>query len=498
MEEIFIVVGDGERGALGNKLLTSTSRASLIASKKPTRKFNDKDLLRGKVAAGLDHSCAVNQDRRVYCWGNGDDGRLGGNSTSDSQTPDLVHGTVNGFGLLGGVYQVDNGYKHTCAVKTNGRAYCWGDGEHGRLGNDSTSGSHFPVAVAAGETDTTGDLTGVRQVSSGGFHTCALKSNQQVVCWGYNDDGQLGNKSNANSSSPVLVHTSSSDTTPLSDIIQISSGGRHTCALKSSGKVYCWGEGDSGRLGVTASEKTTPVQVPDVSGIVQISLGISHTCVLKYNGQVHCWGGSLYSKLGGSNKNTPVKKADLTTLFGVEKLAIADRHSCAMQTSGRIYCWGSKAYGRLGDGVGNENSTSQSQRALLVKGIGNNGNMSEAIDINSFDDHTCALRKDGLVACWGKGDSYQLGNNSASHKNTPVLAVRTDKDAGVFSTADISPNQQISTSYDYACAVKNDGTPLCWGKAGSRLGQSSSGNDQPVPGVVSSLVGCNKADQYWI
>ena len=159
--------GDGERGALGNKLLTSTPRASLIASKKPTRKFNDKDLPGGKIAAGTKHSCAVTQNKNVYCWGEGDSGRLGTNSTSDSKTPSLVHGT-SGSGTLDNIYQVEAGNTHSCSLNTGGTVHCWGDGSLGKLGQGAETNSNFPIAVISGETATgNNSITNARQISVG-------------------------------------------------------------------------------------------------------------------------------------------------------------------------------------------------------------------------------------------------------------------------------------------------------------------------------------------
>ena len=477
--------GDGERGALGNKLLTSTNRARLIASPKPTRKFNDKDLLRGKIAVGTAHSCAVTQNKNVYCWGEGDNGRLGMNSTSDAKTPDLVHGT-SGSGTLDNIYQVKAGDTHSCSLTMIGKVHCWGDGSSGKLGQGTETNSNFPKAVISGETATGNNaLTNARQISVGRNHTCVLRSNQQVACWGKNEYGELGANLDPDDdefvNSPVLVHTSDSDTGPLSDVIQVSAGRFHTCALKNNGKVYCWGRGEDARLGQGSSDqndKTTPVVVSGTnnSDMVQIATGSSHTCALKSHGEVYCWG-----IIGTGTKNTPVKVGSASA---VERLSAGSSHNCAIQTRGRAYCWGLQAYGSLGN---NNNSSVTKNTPISVKDIGGSGYISGVLDIDSNDYHSCVLKKGGLVACWGQGSDYQLGNDSNSSNSYPTLAIREDrKEAGFFST-DISPNQQISTYYEHACALKNDGTPLCWGQAGHHLGQSNTTNNRKVPGVVLSL-----------
>ena len=489
--------GDGERGALGNKLRKSKVQASLVASPKPTRKFNDKDLPGGKVAAGEKHSCVVIPKGNVYCWGEGDNGRLGTNSTSDATAPDLVHGT-NNSGILGSIYQVKAGNKHTCTINGGGKVHCWGDGSSGKLGQGAGTNSKFPIAVISGETATGNNaLTNARQISVGQNHACVLRSNQQVACWGENDYGELGANLNPNNvefaNSPMLVHTSDSDTEPLSDVIHVSAGADHTCAVRSNGKVYCWGRGASGRLGrgSNTNNKRTPALVSGTNkNMVQVSTKSSHTCALKSSGEVYCWGSGEQGQIGNGGNSvsyTPTRANFSSSVFSsVERLSIGVSSSCAIQTSGKTYCWGWSQDGRLGSG----SSTVNKNRPNLVKGIGNNGNLSEAIDIGSSS-HSCVLIKSGLVACWGKGDNYRLGNDSTSDKDTPALAVRRGREAGFFSTG-LSPNQQISTFTEHACAVKNDGTPLCWGRAGSYLGQSSSTTNQKVPGVVSSLMGVTK------
>ena len=316
-------------------------------------------------------------------------------------------------------------------------------------------------------------------------HACVLRSNQQVACWGQNEYGELGANLDPDDdefvNSPVLVHTSDSDTGPLSDVIQVSAGRFHTCALENNGKVYCWGQGEYGRLGQGSSDqndKTTPVLVSGTnnSNMVQIAAGAGHTCALKSHGEVYCWG-----SIGGE-KNTPVKVGSASA---VERLSAGTAHSCVIQTRGRSYCWGYQAYGSLGN---NNSSNTSINTPRSVKDIGGSGDISGVLDIDSNHYHSCVLKKGGLVTCWGFASSYQLGNDSNNpSKSYPALAIRRDRrETGFFST-DISPNQQISTYYRHACALKNDGTPLCWGKAGSHLGQSNTTNDKKVPGVVSSL-----------
>ncbi|MFZ1243394.1 MAG: hypothetical protein WAQ22_04625 [Candidatus Saccharimonas sp.] len=152
------------------------------------------------VTGGSD-TCAIASDNQVYCWGRNYDGRLGNNSTTDSSVPVAV--TTSGALSGKTIRQVAAGNAHTCALASDNQVYCWGYNSNGQLGNNSTTMSLVPVAVT-----TSGVLSGktIRQVTAGGAHTCALASDNQVYCWGYNYYGQLGNNSTANSSVPVAVN----------------------------------------------------------------------------------------------------------------------------------------------------------------------------------------------------------------------------------------------------------------------------------------------------
>ena len=138
---------------------------------------------------------------------------------------------------------------HTCALTSTGRVWCWGEGTSGQLGSGSATATNYPVAVVSGS-GSTNPLTGIVQISAGGYHTCALKSSGGVVCWGSEGLGLLGNgNSSTNRPYPVAVVEAEGSSDPLANIVQIDVGKTHTCALSSTGGVACWGNAPQGRLG---------------------------------------------------------------------------------------------------------------------------------------------------------------------------------------------------------------------------------------------------------
>ena len=177
---------------------------------------------------------------------------------------------------LGGVVEVGAGESHTCAVLSGGSVDCWGRDDHGQVGNGTTSETQdTPVEVAG---------INATHVSAGANHTCALLSSGHVDCWGSDEDGQLGNGTSTREpqDTPVEVNGISSAT-------EISAGDKHTCALMSSGHIFCWGDDAYGQLGDDSHEfphleEDTPVEVKGVGNATRVSAGRSFTCALLSSG----------------------------------------------------------------------------------------------------------------------------------------------------------------------------------------------------------------------
>ncbi len=244
------------------------------------------------VAAGGSHTCAVLQGGAIRCWGQGTNGRLGYNNTSDILTP------VSDVDLGGATAtQVTVGAAHTCALLGSGAVRCWGLGADGRLGTASTSDAWTPQPVHLGEP--------ALSISAGGAHTCAVMASGALRCWGRspaNGHTQTIGDGETPASVGYVVPGGSADI-----FVQVSSGGNHTCALTSEGAVYCWGEADMGQLGLDGTtDVSEPMAAPavQVGGVVKnISAGETHTCASLSNGRVRCWGSGAGGRLGYGNLN---------------------------------------------------------------------------------------------------------------------------------------------------------------------------------------------------
>ena len=288
------------------------------------------------VTAGTFHSCALSAQGGIKCWGWNFEGELGDGTFWNSRTT-----PVDVVGLANGVAAVDAGQFHTCALTTSGGVKCWGNNSYGQLGDGSTP-SQVPQPTPV---DVVGLGNDALAVTTGGRHSCALTGDGGVVCWGLNALGQLGNGTTADSNTPVDVLDEQGD--PLSNVVAMSAGWGHTCALNDMGGLVCWGLNNEGQLGdgTSGGISTAPVQVVGLeSGVAAITGGGMHTCAVTEAGGAKCWG--QMEQLGYGfpipiifpipDGTTPINVTGLTA--GVASISAGDYQTCAVVWGG-VQCW---------------------------------------------------------------------------------------------------------------------------------------------------------------
>ena len=343
---------------------------------------------------------------------------------------------------------------HSCAVKGDGTAWCWGDNAAGQLGDATTLERTVPAQVV--------NLDQVTSISAGRYeHSCAVRADGTVWCWGRNDRGQLGNATKVSEDRPVQVQG-------LTDATAVCAGSYHSCALKQDATVWCWGSDLEGQLGDGQDNEvcspgecsTTPVPAESMIGVDAIACGDTHTCALKHQGTVWCWGNNVSGQLGVGDvggRKTPDLVVGITdgTAIGAGYF-----HSCAVRADGTLWCWGANDAGQLGTG------TSEALETAPVQIMG----IAEAVSVGLGMEHSCSVLSDGAVWCWGEDASGQLGNGAAAGGATPVLAVFTAGRASI-----------VAGGGAHACAVREDGSPWCWGAndAGQLGDASQSPHDAP-------------------
>ena len=352
------------------------------------------------VAAGDGHACAVTSTSGVKCWGRNSWGELGDGTTTSRKTPGDVAGLTSGIaGIASGLY-------HACALTTAGGVKCWGNNQYGGVGDNSTTSRSTPVDVA-------GLTSGVKAITVAWWHTCALTTTGGVKCWGLNSEGQLGDGTTTNRATPVDVSGLTSG------VVAIAAEGSHSCAITSAGGVKCWGRNGESQLGDNSYiARSTPVDVSGLaSGIAAIELGSYHSCALTTDGGMKCWGANWNGQLGNGTTSSSAIPVDVTGLSsGVVAMALGSDalgsdHSCALTTAGGMKCWGYNVYGQLGDGSNTDRST-----AVDVSGL-----TSGVAAIAAGNNNTCAVTNTPQILCWGRNDYGQLGDNTATDRNAPVV-----------------------------------------------------------------------------
>lgn len=298
------------------------------------------------IAAGGDHTCALQESGDVYCWGRNGDGQLGRGTQTTRETSAKVPG-------LTGVTELAAGYLHTCAIRSDKKIVCWGHNDFGQVGNGERSGPKLTPTVSAG--------SNYAQVTAGEYHTCARSGSGGITCWGMNNEFQVGASSGGYHASPVVV---------ASGATSLVSGGYHNCYVRASNdNVYCWGSNGFGQLGNGATGKSSaPVRVVQASNTSVVapggalSAGVDHACVINGSGRLLCWGRNNLGQLGTGNNNDSRGYTQLGYPRQVVQASVGvAHHTCAVVADGEVYCWGRNDYGQLGDGTyGHRNASSSS------------------------------------------------------------------------------------------------------------------------------------------
>lgn len=453
-----------------------------------------------KIAAGGSHSCIVDHSGRLWCWGAGGAGQLGGGVKTDKPTP-ILASIADDWATVAG------GDAHTCATKTNGSLWCWGRNTSGQLGDGTKEDKSLPARA--------GEDNDWAIVSAGGDHSCATKTNGTLWCWGLNYNGQVGDTSNVDKLVPTQVGNAS-------NWVAVTVGHTHTCGIrntKTSRTLWCWGANDFGQLGFYSSgNKSIPYNVGNEMDWAAVTAGGSHTCAIKLDGTLWCWGSNDNGQLGDGtvNPNDVFFRGGRSTpgqiVGGANDWAVVTaggNHTCATKISGTLWCWGRDSFGQLGDGstvdklvptqvgvasdwalvAGGGSKQIGSVRASHTCGAKTNGSLlcwgdnaygqvgtmaegnksvpSQVTDATNWVKvagggfHTCATKTDGALWCWGWNLAGQLGIGTAEAKSTP------------FQVDSANDWDVVSTGAAHTCATKVNGTLWCWGANG--VGQLGDG-----------------------
>lgn len=327
-----------------------------------------------RIDRGWDHACGLLQSGEAYCWGNGNRGELGTGAREIQAYPAPVQQRDIRY------TRISAGTQFTCALSTEGRAYCWGLAGEGQLGD----GAPHKLSTTP---------TGVRQrtlrfveITAGRLHACALTAAGQAYCWGNNHYGQIGDGGTTPRYTPAAVHQGTKT------FAGISAGVQHTCALTAAGEAWCWGFNRFGEVGDgTQAQRDTPVQVHSPgTTYVRLEAGSGRTCGVTAQGLAYCWGANFWGALGEgttTHRSVPTRVHQGTTPYA--RIALGVGHTCGLTAAGQAYCWGLNDWFQLGDGT----RTNRLTPVPVLQGS------KTYVEITAGS-RTCGLAASGQHYCW--------------------------------------------------------------------------------------------------
>ncbi len=394
-----------------------------------------------KVAPGFDYTCGI-ADRRLFCWGAGDAGKLGNGSPNDIPRPQAV------FSDIADWVDVDAGLRHTCAVSKSLGVWCWGDGSSGQLGN-----ARFNVKL---EPQSAG-LIGATQVAIGLDTSCAVTEGGELYCWGRASQGALGDPALIDPDGDnVATPTKASE---LGGWVEVEAAQRYACGRREDGSVHCWGTARAGGLGGGRwNQQRGFVKVLD--GATRLAVGWNGTdadpgrdegdldlACATVAGRVQCWGDNRAGQLAqgaATLSETPVEVA--AGVHSWAAIAAGASHVCGIDDVDReVYCWGSVELGQVA-GLAAGRTTACTPELCDVA-------TPRRIDVGGADEiaaganHTCA-RSGMQLACWGDN---RLGQTGAKAGPSATPSALPGDWASVFAGANGSCGSEVTAAPVIAC-----------------------------------------------
>jgi len=318
-----------------------------------------------------------------------------------------------------------------------------------------------------------------RFLDAGSYHACGISTDEQLWCWGYNADGQLGIAQTVTTLSPSLI--------PGDFRYRIISGGQyHSCGATLAGIGYCWGNNQDGRLGssgAAGSSSTVPVAVETPATFQSIQSGRVHSCGVDLAQHAWCWGYNGEGELGRAESFGPGSTDSPGTVAiatPIKAVTVGGLHTCATGVDGAAFCWGYNGLGQLGDGSTTTTSTPVpvaggitflSDPPIIFPSPDPDFPLPAGPFLAAGYDHTCGIGTTGSTYCWGLNQDGQLGDGTLTQRLTPTA----------ISTAFVA----VTAGLRHTCGLAANGAASCWGD--NTFGQLGDGTREPklVPTLVA-------------
>lgn len=395
----------------------------------------------GSIASGDQHGLALSVSGRVWSWGNQAHGRLGNGLTSAASILNPVQ-VLHGGGEFETGAALAAGFNHSLVQDQQGVVWAFGRNAAGQLGSNSTSDSAVPVQVLRGPAPPA-VLANSLGIAAGQDWSLALAAAGEVLSWGSQSTGRLGNGTTSGSrllAGPVL-RGDVPEYPALSGIHGIAAGPAFGLAREANerevaggtGKVWAWGYNNTGQLGngtTSNASRALPVKLNATTLLTDawdVSAGEAHAVFVRWHptdltlqGSVWASGNRAYGRLGNGSTAagsvtfpTPVLKAAGVPLDDITQVAAGAAHTLAIDGDGFVWSWGYNGYGQLGDGT-----TANRAYAAKVKNPAGTGDLSGIVRVAAGGDGlqgaSMALSENGTIYVWGRNQQGQLGNGETS------------------------------------------------------------------------------------
>jgi alpha-tubulin suppressor-like RCC1 family protein len=294
-----------------------------------------------------------------------------------------------------------------------------------------------------------GRVPRVVQLAAGAHHTCALRSDGRVACWGSNEYGQVDTSGPRTFWTPALVPG-------IDGAMQIAAASGATCARRRNGSVRCWGQ-------IVRDRMLTPYSdIAGLAGATDLAVGFAQVCAVVDEGRVAC------KDLGD---DTPSSRVSLPA--PALQIAVGWRHACALARDGHVYCWGSNRSSELA-----AYDLDRSDTPVEVAGV------ADAVQIVASLRRTCAWEDDGMVACWGEFEGHEIEDplRLPDAEGLAGLAATRRRACGWFADGAVRCIErgdgplpklervprlehvtQVVAGLEHFCALEEDGAVACWG-----------------------------------
>lgn len=432
-----------------------------------------------QVATGQTFTCIINNNDQVQCWGRNNYYQVGAVSGTMHESPQTYFHVSKAI-------KIAAGRNHACAINETSpgdqKIQCWGWNYNSYSnGNTYFSNAHSLVSSGPSGIPTTFTDISVSEdtydssvVNKGERHGCAISSAGQVWCWGQSFGGKRGIPENYQTNSHEINLVTSAEVSSLI-FTKVVAAASKTCALSSTGEVWCWGE----RVfsGQNLLQSNTPLKAPFTKQVIDFTMNESLFCALNVDTTIECLGVDIYGISGTgrsplSYSSRPVNLGQPGEKF--RQVVVTTDSSCALTEGGKVKCWGANQYGQLG--LGHRNSILEPTATITFTG-------NPSIDKIVGYAHTyCALSSLGNVFCWGRNHDGQVGNGMGwsdaqqsryYYQPIPYMIPTSELPAGV---------RDIAVGEGHVCAVLETQTIKCWGRAlEGQTGHASYSNFNNTP-----------------